>query len=96
MAGQIAELSRYSLPSNFRRIDTASARILLLDAGPRILPGFDERLARRAAEHLEGMGVEIRTGARVTGMDATCVELTAIQTNDSSTGAPFNGTATYQ
>jgi NADH dehydrogenase len=58
MAGQIAELSRYSLPSNFRRIDTAAARILLLDAGPRILPGFDERLARRAAEHLEGMGVE--------------------------------------
>ena len=48
MAGQIAELSRYSLPSNFRRIDTAAARIVLVDGGPTILAGFDERLAQRA------------------------------------------------
>ena len=75
MAGQIAELSRYSLRSNFRRIDTAAARIVLLDAAPRILTSFDERLARRAAAKLERMGVEIRTGARVTGMDAAGVEL---------------------
>ncbi len=75
MAGQIAELSRYSLRSNFRRIDTAAARILLVDAAPRILPSFDERLARRAAAKLEEMGVEIRTGTRVTGMDADGVEL---------------------
>ena len=77
MAGQIAELSRYSLPSNFRRIDTADARIVLLDGAPRILPSFDERLARRAAGKLERMGVEIRTGALVTGMDAAGVELQA-------------------
>jgi NADH dehydrogenase len=76
MAGQIAELSRYSLRSNFRRIDTAAARIVLVDAAPRILPSFDERLARRAAAKLEQTGVEIRTGAPVTGMDATGVELT--------------------
>ena len=75
MAGQIAELSRYSLPSNFRRIDTAAARIVLVDAAPRILPSFDERLARRAAAKLERMGVEIRTGTLVTGMDAGGVEL---------------------
>ena len=75
MAGQIAELSRYSLRSNFRRIDAAAARIVLLDAGPRVLPSFDERLARRAAAKLERMGVEIRTGALVTGMDAAGVEL---------------------
>jgi NADH dehydrogenase len=75
MAGQIAELSRYSLRSNFRRIDTAAARIVLLDAAPRILPSFDERLARRAAAKLERMGVEIRTGTLVTGMDAAGVEL---------------------
>ena len=62
MAGQIAELSCYSLRSNFRRIDTAAARIVLLDAAPRILSSFDEQLARRAAEKLERMGVEIRTG----------------------------------
>ncbi|MGZ6913720.1 MAG: NAD(P)/FAD-dependent oxidoreductase, partial [Acidimicrobiia bacterium] len=75
MAGQIAELSRYSLRSNFRRIDTAAARIVLLDAAPRILSTFDEQLARRAAAKLERMGVEIRTGTLVTGMDAAGVEL---------------------
>ena len=76
MAGQIAELSRYSLRSNFRRIDTADARIVLLDAAPRILSSFDGQLARRAAAKLERMGVEIRTGTLVTGMDAAGVELT--------------------
>ena len=70
MAGQIAELAHHSLPSNFRRIDTAAARIVLIDARPRILLGFDERLARRAAARLERMGVEIRTGTLVTGLDA--------------------------
>jgi NADH:ubiquinone reductase (H+-translocating) len=75
MAGQIAELSRYSLRSNFRQIDTAAARIVLLDASPRILPSFDERLAQRAAAKLERMGVEVRTGTLVTGMDAAGVEL---------------------
>ena len=74
-AGQIAELSRYSLPSNFRRIDTAAARIVLVDAGPRILPSFDERLARRAAAKLERMVVEIRTGTLVTDVDAGGVQL---------------------
>ena len=75
MAGQIAELSRYSLRSNFRRIDTARARIVLVDAAPRPLAGFDERLARRAASKLEQLGVEIRCGALVTGLDADGVEL---------------------
>jgi NADH dehydrogenase len=75
MAGQIAELSRYSLPSNFRQIDTAQARIVLLDGGPRILPTFDPRLARRAAAKLERMGVEIRTDTRVTGIDDTGLDL---------------------
>jgi NADH dehydrogenase len=75
MAGQIAELSRYSLPSNFRRIDTAAARIVLVDGAPTILASFDERLARRAAAKLARMGVEIRTGTLVTGMDADGVQL---------------------
>ena len=78
-AGQIAELSRHSLPSNFKRIDTAAARIVLVDSGPRILASFDERLARRAAAKLEQMGVEIRTGTLVTDMDADSVQL---QTSD--------------
>ncbi|HYW28237.1 MAG TPA: NAD(P)/FAD-dependent oxidoreductase [Gaiellales bacterium] len=75
MAGQIAELSRYSLRSNFRRIDTADARILLVDGAPRILGGFDERLSKRAAAKLERMGVEIRTGGLVTDVSGTGLEL---------------------
>ncbi len=75
MAGQIAELSRYSLRSNFKRIDTADTRIVLVDGGPRILASFDERLSRKAAAKLERMGVEIRTGTIVTRIDATGVEL---------------------
>jgi NADH:quinone reductase (non-electrogenic) len=75
MAGQIAELSRTSLRSNFRRIAPQDARILLLDGAPRILPAFDEGLARRAAAKLERMGVEIRTGSLVTGVDADGVEI---------------------
>ena len=76
MAGQIAELSRYSLRSNFRRIDTAAARVVLLDAGPRILAEL-RRAALRGGRRakLERMGVEIRTGTLVTGMDASGVEL---------------------
>ena len=75
MAGQIAELSRQSLRSNFRRIDPGSARILLLDAAPRMLGGFDEPLARKAADHLRSMGVEIEAGAMVTGVDAEGVDV---------------------
>jgi NADH dehydrogenase len=75
MAGQIAELSRYSLPSNFRRINTADARIILVDGAPRILGGFDERLSKRAAAKLERMGVEIRPGAVVTDVTEAGVEL---------------------
>jgi NADH:ubiquinone reductase (H+-translocating) len=75
MAGQIAELSRYSLRSNFRRIDTADARIVVVDGGPGILPSFDARLSAKAAAKLRRMGVEIRTGTVVTGIDAAGVQL---------------------
>lgn len=70
LAGQIGELARRSLRGNFRRADPRSTRILLFDAGERILPTFDERLSRRAALALRRLGVEIRTGATVTGLDA--------------------------
>ena len=69
LAGQIAELARRSLHDNFRRIDPATARVVLLDAGPAILATFPESLRRRAARTLEGMGVEIHLGAMVTGVD---------------------------
>jgi NADH dehydrogenase len=77
MAGQISELAHKTLRSNFRHIDPADARILLVDAGPRILPQFDERLSRKAAEHLRRIGVEIELGVRVTDVDASGIDLEA-------------------
>jgi NADH dehydrogenase len=69
LAGQIAELAHRSLRDNFRRIDPAEARVVLLDAAPTVLPPFPESLQRRAARDLERSGVEIHLGAMVTGVD---------------------------
>src|SRR6476661_6522589 len=59
MAGQIAELSRRTLRHDFRRIDTADARIILLDAAPQVLPAFGDRLGAKAADRLAEIGVEV-------------------------------------
>src|SRR5687768_12560890 len=77
MAGQIAELAHRTLRGNFRHIDPASARIVLLDAASSVLNGFPERLARDAAARLECMGVEIRLGEMVVGLDVDGVDLRA-------------------
>ena len=69
MAGQISELARSTLRSNFRRIAPSDARIMLVDALPTILPQFDKRLSGKAAAELSRLGVEIRLGVRVTGVD---------------------------
>ena len=67
MAGQIAELSRRSLKQNFRRIDPASARVLLLDGGEEPLATFGEQaVARSPRKELERTGVELRMRSRVT------------------------------
>ncbi len=65
LAGAIAELARRTLPREFRRSDPSRARILLLEAGPRLLPSFQKALADDAERRLARMGVEIRTGAPV-------------------------------
>jgi NADH dehydrogenase len=77
MAGQIAELAHKTLRSNFRHIDPSDARILLVDAGPRVLPQFDERLSRKAADHLSAIGVKIQLNVRVTGVDQFGIDLGA-------------------
>ena len=74
LAGQIAELARRSLQHNFRRIDPSTARVVLVDAAPTILPAFPEALQRRTARTLQGMGVEIRLGAMVTGVDQSGID----------------------
>jgi NADH dehydrogenase len=69
MAGAIAELSRVALARDFRHIDPTSTRIILLDAGERILSTFPEELSRKAQLELEQKGVEVRTHARVEKVD---------------------------
>jgi NADH:ubiquinone reductase (H+-translocating) len=70
MAGEIAEVARKSLLADFRHIDPATARILLVEAAPRILAAYPESLAERAAAKLQRMGVEVRTGSKVEQVDA--------------------------
>jgi NADH dehydrogenase FAD-containing subunit len=70
MAGALAVLVRTSLKSEFRRIDPASARIVLVDMAPRVLGPFSEDLSKAAKAHLERLGVEVRLGHRVDKIDA--------------------------
>lgn len=65
LAGALAELAHRTLPPEFRRSKPQSARILLLEAGPRLLPSFPAPLAAYAARQLARLGVEVRTGAKV-------------------------------
>jgi NADH dehydrogenase len=65
MAGAIAELAHKTLSQDFRRIDSRSARVLLLDGAPRILPTFSEDLSSSALRQLQRMGVDVHTGAIV-------------------------------
>jgi NADH dehydrogenase len=70
MASTLAEMSRMTLAHDFRHIDPTSARILLYEAGPRILPTYPEHLSLKARRHLESLGVEVFVGAQVTRADA--------------------------
>ncbi len=66
LAGAIAEISRHTLIKDFRHIDPSRTRVLLIEAGPRILAAFHPDLSRRAARDLEDLGVQIWTNTRVT------------------------------
>jgi NADH:ubiquinone reductase (H+-translocating) len=70
LAGAIAELARATLPGDFRRIDPAMARIVLIEAGPRVLPAFAEDLSAYAKRSLERLGVEVALGAPVSNCSA--------------------------
>lgn len=74
LAGAIADISRTVLLKDFRRIDPTSARVVLVEAGPRVLAAFPEALSSRAALDLAQLGVEVRAGAPVTSIDADGVD----------------------
>jgi NADH:ubiquinone reductase (H+-translocating) len=69
LAGAIAEIARNTLASDFRHVSSASARVVLLEALDRVLPTFPVTLSASARRQLERIGVEVRTGARVTAID---------------------------
>jgi NADH dehydrogenase len=73
LAGTLAEISRRVLANEFKSIDPKSTRIILLEGGPRVLPAYPEDLSRSAEEQLRHLGVDVRTSAMVTGVEAGAV-----------------------
>jgi NADH:ubiquinone reductase (H+-translocating) len=75
MAGAIAEIARNTIAKDFRRIDPRTAQILLIEAGPRVLPTLSDDLSDYARQSLTKMGVDVRTETRVIGCDGRGVDL---------------------
>ena len=75
LAGVLPEMCRVAFRPDFRRIDTAKVRVILVEGGPRILPAFPESLSARAQRDLEKLGVEVRTNTLVTNIDEQGVDV---------------------
>ncbi len=83
LAGALAEMTRHTLIKDFKNIDTGQTRILLIEAGPRILPSFSEDLSARAEQDLISLGVEVITASSVTNIEAHKIDVAGdvIETN---------------
>ncbi len=77
LAGAIAELARHALVADFRRISPRDAHIVLVEGGDRVLSTYPESLSTKAQRQLERLGVEVRTGEIVTGIDGRGVDTSA-------------------
>ncbi len=75
LAGALADIARTVLVSDFRAIDPRESKIVLVEAGPRVLPAFPESLAHKAEASLRRLGVNVLCGCAVTKVDATGVAL---------------------
>ncbi|HET9454405.1 MAG TPA: NAD(P)/FAD-dependent oxidoreductase [Gemmatimonadaceae bacterium] len=75
LAGMVPIITRNALPDEFRRADLRSARVLLLEGGPRLLPSFHEDLSARAHQDLVELGVEVRTSSIVTQIERGAVHV---------------------
>ena len=75
LAGALVEIARHAITKDFRRIDPALSRVLLLEGSPRLLSAFDPVLSEKAKEQLEAMGVEVQLGRHVTSIDAEGVDI---------------------
>jgi len=85
MAGAIAEIARQTLARDFRRIDPRTSRIILIEAGPRLLPTFSEKHSKYARDSLMAMGVDVMTSSPVTRCDAHGIEIADGQRIDAGT-----------
>ncbi len=75
MAGQISELARRTLPGDFRSIDPATARVVLLDAADAVLGNFGDKLSDKATRQLRSIKVDVQLGAKVVNVDATGIDV---------------------
>ena len=75
MAGALAEIAGRTLARDFRRFDPRTTRVILIEAGPRVLPTFPEDLSGKALEQLKGLGIDVRVNTRVTDLGEDFVEL---------------------
>ncbi len=75
LAGALSEIARHTLARDFRNIDPATAEVILLEAGDRVLAAFDERLSPKARQQLEALGAKVRTGTLVTHIDESGVRI---------------------
>jgi NADH dehydrogenase len=75
LAGTLAEIARHTLRNEFREIDPATARVVLIEAGPRVLPAYPPSLSQSAQRQLEHLGVSVHTGHAVTMVDALGVRV---------------------
>ncbi|MCA8954918.1 MAG: NAD(P)/FAD-dependent oxidoreductase, partial [Planctomycetes bacterium] len=75
LAGALAEIGRHTVARDFRRIDPTKVRVLLVEAQDRVLPGYPAELSAKAQAQLQSLGVEVRTGQRVTALDVHGVEV---------------------
>ena len=75
LAGTIAEISRYALSFEFANIDPKSTKVILIEAGKRILPSFSAKTSQRALRDLESLGVQVWTQSAVTNIDSQGVQI---------------------
>lgn len=75
LAGSLSEISRHTFERDFRNIDPRRTRVVLIEAGARVLAGFDEDCSARARRDLEKLGVSVWTSTRVTGVNAEGVAM---------------------
>ncbi len=78
MAGTLAEIARHTLKGEFRRIDPASATVMLIEGGPRVLQAMPESLSHKAQLQLEKLGVEVRLNAKVTHIDSAGLQVDTV------------------